>query len=220
MTAVNGERTQVDLARSPLAERYEVDGRVVCDSSAAAALFLDRGLLQVAARYLDCIPIIDIATAWYSFPSTSASREAAQLFHFDLDRVRWLKMFIYLTDVGPLNGPHTLIPGTHRDGAIPKEVLRYGYTRLDDDTVARHFPRESWYEAVGPKGFVLLEDTRGLHKGAHLLKGHRLVAQVQYSASLFGEPSTLTRRRWEGSRLEAHIPVPLRAAMLPQDSET
>lgn len=36
------------------------------------------------------------------------------------------------------------------------------------------------------KGSLLIEDTRGLHKGRHLIKNNRFLLQVQYSSSLFG----------------------------------
>jgi hypothetical protein len=212
---LNGVRAGVSLDGGHLGERYEVDSRAIVNSEAAASLFLDRGLLGIAQAYLGGAPVLDIATAWFSFPTDSPSEEAAQMFHFDLDRVRWLKIFFYLTDVSTLNGPHVFVSGSHRDRAIPRRLLRRGYTRLADEVVAEAFPAESWLTATGSAGLILLEDTRGLHKGAHLAEGYRLLAQVQYSLSTFGGPSSLPTDVLAGSRLEGMIPEEHRPLLLP-----
>ena len=44
--------------------------------------------------------------------------EAAQLYHFDLDKPKWLKFLTYVNDVGITNGPHCFIK-THKSNAIP-----------------------------------------------------------------------------------------------------
>ena len=180
-----GETVTVDF-ESPLAEKYAVTTGALVGNELIRRMMLDRGLLEIAQRYIGTAPIIDIVTAWYSFPSASPSHEAAQLFHFDLDRVRWLKAFFLLTDQTVETGAHMYIPGTHRDGGIDAQLLAKGYTRLEDDEVARFYPRESWKSMEAPAGSILLEDTRGLHKGISLRKDHRLMLQFEYAQSLFG----------------------------------
>ena len=39
---------------------------------------------------------------------------------------------------------------------------------------------------VAPAGSILLEDTRGLHKGISLQRDHRLMLQFEYAQTLFG----------------------------------
>jgi len=180
-----GETVTVDF-ESPLAEKYAVTTGALVGNELIRRMMLDRGLLEIAQRYIGTAPIIDIVTAWYSFPSASPSHEAAQLFHFDLDRVRWLKAFFLLTDQTVETGAHMYIPGTHRDGGIDDRLLAKGYTRLEDDEVAQFYPRESWKSMEAPAGSILLEDTRGLHKGISLRKDHRLMLQFEYAQSLFG----------------------------------
>ena len=179
------ETVTVDF-ESPLAEKYAVTTGALVGNELIRRMMLDRGLLEIAQRYIGTAPIIDIVTAWYSFPSASPSHEAAQLFHFDLDRVRWLKAFFLLTDQTVDTGAHMYIPGTHRDGGIDAQLLAKGYTRLEDDEVARYYPRGSWKSMEAPAGSILLEDTRGLHKGISLRKDHRLMLQFEYAQSLFG----------------------------------
>ena len=184
-TLAADETVTVDFD-APLAEKYAVTTGALVGDDLVRRMMLDRGLLEVAQRYIGTAPIIDIVTAWYSFPSASPSHEAAQLFHFDLDRVRWLKAFFLLTDQTVETGAHVYIPGTHRDGGIDDQLLAKGYVRLEDDDVERFYPRQTWKSMEAPAGSILLEDTRGLHKGTSLRKDYRLMLQFEYAQSLFG----------------------------------
>ena len=184
-----GETVTVDFA-SPLAEKYALTLDATLQSATVRSLLTDRGLLQIAQAYLGSVPIVDIVIAWYSFPSTEASHQAGQLYHFDLDRIRWLKAFLLLTDQDAETGAHMYIPGSQRDGGIDPALLARGYARLTDDEVAQHHPRSTWKTMEGAAGVILLEDTRGLHKGLPLVRDHRLMLQFEYAQSLFGhQPS-------------------------------
>lgn len=182
---VHGRTGFVDFA-DPLAEIYQVDEASVVSSPAIQRLLIDRTLLSIAHSYFSRTPKITNAMAWFTFPGARASEQAAQKFHFDMERLKWLKVFFFLTDVGPENGPHTFIPGTHVDGAIPKELLDFGYDRIPDDAVQNFFHQDRWNTMTGTRGHILIEDTRGLHKGTRVVKGHRLVLQFQYSSDYFG----------------------------------
>lgn len=173
---------------SPLAEKYDVAVSDILTSPEAVELMLDRGVLRFAQDYLGSIPRLDICASWFSFPVNRASARAATKFHFDLDRTRWLKIFFFLTDVTPTTGAHVFVPGTQRDGAIPLNLRKRGYDRIEDVDVSAAYPPESWSSIGGPRGSILLEDTRGLHKGLPVIEGHRLVLQFQYSQDLFGSP--------------------------------
>jgi hypothetical protein len=179
------DRVVVDF-ENPLAVKYSVETNTVLMNATVRKMLLDRGLLQIAQEYLGSTPIVDIVTAWYSFPSANPSHEAAQLFHFDLDRVRWLKAFFLLTDQTIETGAHVYIPGTQRDGGISSDLLAKGYARLEDPEVEAFYPKETWKSMVAPAGSILLEDTRGLHKGISLKRDHRLMLQFEYAQTLFG----------------------------------
>ena len=179
------DRVVVDFA-NPLAVKYSVDTNTVLMNATVRKMLLDRGLLQIAQEYLGSTPVVDIVTAWYSFPTTNPSHEAAQFFHFDLDRVRWLKAFLLLTDQTIETGAHVYIPGTQRDGGISSDLLAKGYARLQDPDVENFYPKDTWKSMVAPAGSILLEDTRGLHKGISLKRDHRLMLQFEYAQTLFG----------------------------------
>lgn len=149
-------------------------------------LVSDPVILEIAQSYLGTLPVLDFVVMWWHTKSNNPDKEAAQYFHFDMDRLRWIKFFFYITDVGPDNGPHIFVPGSHADNGLPFGLRKNGYTRLEDAQVAHHFAEDSWKKFVGPKGSMIVEDTRGLHKGKHVASGDRLVFQIQFTSTLFG----------------------------------
>ena len=181
-----GETVAVDF-ENPLAEKYAVETGSLIANATVRNMLLDKGLLEIAQRYIGSAPMVDIVTAWFSFPSDAPSHQAAQLFHFDLDRIKWLKVFFLLTDQTIETGAHLYVPGTHRDGGIDEKILSKGYVRLSDDEVAARYPKDTWVSMEAPAGTILLEDTRGLHKGISVQRDHRLMLQFEYTQCLFGE---------------------------------
>lgn len=188
--SVNGLIEALNLSE-PKAEKYDIPPETFMTDPTVLDLMTDRGLVEIARRYLKADPIVDIGASWHSFPKGRSSSEAATEFHFDLDRLKWVKVFFFLTPIDKLTGSHVFVPGTHLDGGIPSELLSKGYKRLPDKEVADFFPEDMWVIPEGAEGTILLEDTRGLHKGLPLIEGHRLVLQFQYCSSLFGNPSSL-----------------------------
>lgn len=185
---MQGRLERCDPAQ-PHAVRYDLPTQAVLDNPDVQGLLADPSLLAIAQAYLDCVPRADVLSMWWhtNFHSQPDS-EAAQLYHFDMDRIRWLKVFIYLTDVGPRDGAHSFIQGSHRTGDIPESLLNKGYARLTDEEVLQHFGLNKRVDFHAPKGTVIVEDTRGLHKG-NVVEADgksRLILQLQFSNSLFG----------------------------------
>jgi hypothetical protein len=162
---------------------------------------------EVARQYLRCEPILDLVTMWWSLAVPSNQQEqsaAAQLFHFDLDRLSFLKFFVYLTDVTPANGPHCYIAGSHR-GFRNIKLQRDG--RFSDAEIKAYYPSEE-VQIVGQKGTVFVADTKGFHKGLPLESGERLIFQLEFSNSLFGAPySKWTRSAEPGVHNQSDLTV-------------
>lgn len=171
----------------PEAVRYDYRPSDLLDQMDVQDLLADPSLLALVQDYLGCEPRADVLSMWWhtDFQDHPDSM-AAQFFHFDMDRFKWLKVFIYLTDVGAGNGPHAFVRGSHRSGAIPRHILERGYVRLTDEEVAANYPAEDILTFTAPRGSIIIEDTRGLHKGVHVQEGARLILQLQFSNSLFG----------------------------------
>lgn len=172
---------------NPKAVIYDFDKSDILSNDCVQQLMIDPVLLSIAQLYLECTPIVDQMSMWWSTNFKSyADGEAAQMYHFDMDRIKWLKVFIYITDVGPENGPHFFISNSHRTGGTPRKLLNKGYARLHDSDINNYFSPNQIQEFVAPRGSILIEDTRGLHKGQHVRNGERLILQYQFSNSLFG----------------------------------
>lgn len=143
-------------------------------------------LKAIVDSYLGASSSLRSAAMWHSFPSRRlmASSEAAQQFHFDLDTHRWLKVFIYLTNVGAGNGPHVYVRGTHVPGAKHHLQLQKRYQRISDEEITMYYPgRTCWL--YGGSGTLIIGDTRAFHKGEALTTGTRTVLELMYSVSTF-----------------------------------
>ncbi len=183
--------------KHPEGVRYDFSSQALINDEAVQGLMSDHSITAVAMSYLRCAPILDVLSMWWHTAySQTPDSEAAQYWHFDMDRIKWLKFFVYLTDVTEDNGPHCFVVGSHRRKGIPDRLLSRGYARLTDEEVAQCYPSERLIKFVAPRGTIIAEDTRGLHKGKEVFTGDRLLLQLQFSNSLFGatyEPSRIER---------------------------
>ena len=174
-------------SRNIKAVRYDYDTSDVLDIPAVQDLLASPLLLNVAGKYLGTMPAADIVGIWWNTKfGDKPDSNAAQYFHYDLDRLKWLKVFIYLTDVGPDNGPHEFVRGSHRSGTMPLKIRKKLYSRISDDDIKDVYGSENLITMTGKKGTIIFEDTRGFHKGNKVNADPRLVLQFQFSASLFG----------------------------------
>lgn len=174
---------------SPQAVRYDYSSEDLIKNPAVQKLLADPSILAVARAYLGVEPMIDIVTMWWHTDfHKQPDSNAAQFFHFDMDRIRWLKFFFYITDVTPETGPHCFVRGTHRAENIPRSILDKGYVRIMDEEMKQHYRPEDFIEFSGVRGTVIAEDTAGFHKGKPVHSGHRLVFQLEFAVSMFGSP--------------------------------
>ncbi|TFW13545.1 hypothetical protein EGY25_06325 [Brevundimonas intermedia] len=147
----------------------------------------DSLLMSIIQQYLGVPPIFDTPVMFLNSAAPVDDKglsDTAQLYHHDLHRLQFVKLFIYLTDVDADSGPHAMIPGTHR--TRPTSMWADG--RRSDDAVKASGLLEDEVRITGKAGTLFLVDTSALHKGVHPNNNARLLAQVQYSNSLFGKP--------------------------------
>jgi len=172
---------------NPSSVRFDYEGSDLISNPILQELVFDESIINFAQEYLGSAPILDlVAMWWHTTYSNSPDKEAAQWFHFDMDRLKWIKFFFYITDVNSNTGPHTFISRSHRRMGIPYKLRSKGYTRLTDDEVAASFGADQYKEFTGKKGTLIVEDTRGLHKGKHCISGDRLLFQLEFTTSAFG----------------------------------
>jgi len=170
-------------------------------------LAFDPYILSVAQAYLGAPPIHVQTNAWWSLNCASddkALAASAQKYHQDKEFVKFIKLFVYLTDVGADNGPHQYIKGSIRD--YKKALPRRGKAgkRYDTDFIERKFGKDRVLTMTGQAGTMILEDTHGLHRGVPVRSGHRLLLQFEYANSLFCSPVQRFKGQgvaaWEGHK--------------------
>jgi hypothetical protein len=188
--AREGPRLQRYDRTRPAAVLYALQAADLVESPVIQSLMADEALIAVAQAYLKAPPVLDDVSLWWSTAQPNPDPDVGQLYHFDLDRIRWLKFFFYITDVTPENGPHRFVRGSHRRFGIPHALRSLGSVRLTDAQVAQAYSPSDIVEFTGQAGTIIAEDTRGLHKGRHVERGDRLVLQLEFTSSLFGAEYT------------------------------
>ena len=162
----------------PLSRTYKIRETDSVHNAAVQKIMSDQVFAAVAEQYLNTQSSIGGVDLWWSAPyGNEPGSDAAQLFHFDFDAPpAWLKLFVYVTDVGPDNGPHIYVKGSHKAGLAGAGALRArGYERISDVEIEQVFGRDAVAEICGPRGTVFVADTRGFHKGKMPVAGHRLL---------------------------------------------
>ncbi|UTW46023.1 hypothetical protein KFE80_03770 [bacterium SCSIO 12696] len=139
----------------------------------------DPKVLSLVESYLGVKPTISNLAVWWSYAGHSEAQEA-EFFHRDVDDLKFIKLFVYLTDVDSGSGPHVFVKGSHSSNKC--KVIR----RYTDEEIVSHFGKENIVEFSGEAGDSFLEDTFGMHKGTLCESRDRLLFQVQYSLHPIG----------------------------------
>jgi hypothetical protein len=173
-------------ANQPKSATFRYDQNDLINIPEIQNIITDDYFLSLCSSYFKSLPIIDTISLWWSFKSSLPDHNAAQKWHFDMDRLKWLKIFIHLNDINEKNGPHIFIKGTHKNLGIKENILRSGYSRIDDKIINNIYPQDRFEKFLGEKGSIVIEDTRGLHKAEAPTHNPRLILVLQYSTAIFG----------------------------------
>lgn len=115
---------------------------------------------DIAALYLGLPPLLYSMNLFESLPSSLPAHPGIEVFHRDYDDVKFLALFLYLTDVYPGDGSHLYQVGTQDGGPSTRTV-----------------------EICGPRGTAFLADTRGFHTGIRPTSGPRRLAWARWGVS-------------------------------------
>lgn len=144
------------------------------------ALRSDPWLLAIARAYLGGEPVYQRSELAWSFPADPTPHErmtAAQVLHCDINDYRSLKLFFYLTDVGPHDGPHGFVPGSAHDRTWGDQLLGQRICMIPESKlVARYGPERV---VTGPAGTGFFGDPYVLHRGATPRRSSRLLLQLE-----------------------------------------
>ncbi len=155
----------------------------------------DPRLLQIAEAYLRCPPTIYSLNAWWSFAQSATPARYSQSLHRDIEELRFVTLFIYLTPVGDKNGPHRYVRHSHTKPTLTEALVKAGWqagavgplinplfagTGYDHSDKADALLGHLATVWKGPAGSAIMADTYGLHMGIPLVEGERLMMWVRY----------------------------------------
>ncbi len=150
---------------------------------------------QVADEYLGCKSILNSVMAWktshFAVHAANKLKDDALLFHFDYDYNRFLKIFVYLSDVDETCGPHVYIENTHAPlrFKLPEPLQRDG--RLASIEVVNCGLAPKY--VLGERGTIIFGDTSNLHKGTAVRENKsRYILQLQFVDSIYGNKYKLS----------------------------
>lgn len=130
-------------------------------------------VVQLSTEYLGCTPTLSGIVVQWSFPTNIPS--VVQKFHRDTEDWKFLRYFVYLSDVDEGCGPHVFIKGSHLD----KSPLRLKiYT---DEEISQKYQPERFLTVYGRRGTSIAADTSGIHKGETPTASPRMVLCFTYS---------------------------------------
>jgi len=133
----------------------------------------DPRITGLIASYLGCKPTLSsIGIRW---SKTADKPPSYQSFHRDPDDWRFVKVFVYLTDVSSLTGPHSYVRRSH----LTKTRFRAKPYGLEE--VQREYGQEAVWQVLGAAGTSFIADTYGIHRGDVPVEAPRLILQLQFS---------------------------------------
>ena len=128
----------------------------------------------IADAYLGTDATIHNTQIWITFPDEGNAYNPDFGFHYDLDDYRFLKLFIYLTDVDENSGPHQIIKQSHKFNGF----YRFFNRRLPDNIPKKY--EQNVQTMLAEKGEGFFEDTMCYHKGTRPIKP-RAIFQLQFA---------------------------------------
>lgn len=182
LTALQAEAAEAEAAQSRSKDFFELlsPGRPLRTSDASVRIALDPRLVAAVTAYFGEVPYL-LSSELIRSRRTAASPawKKSQLWHFDHNDTRVLKLFVYLNDVGDNNGPFTYIPMHPAQARLP-----YLPVHKSDAQITRHLGSNTERSITGAQGTTFLIDTaRLLHRGSRIDNDTtRLVLIVTYTS--------------------------------------
>ncbi len=188
-TWINGQhKVQKFNPKTPEAQVYKYEESALVKVPSIQNIMADPAFQNISAQYINANPVLCSVNSWHSScPPKNNDDHGGQQFHFDMSRAKWLNFFVYLSDVGPENGPHCYVHQSHHfNNKKAKKLLKKGYVRIPDEDIQKAYGEDKMVELTGPRGTIIAVDTIGFHRGKPPLSGFRLMFEIIYSSSLFG----------------------------------
>ena len=133
-------------------------------------------VLDAVTRVLGARPTIGWFQSWWTLGENHEPGKSHydDVYHRDVDDLRFVKLFAYLTDTGLQTGAHSFVRGSHRSPTLTRRGP------ISDEQVRAAFPPEDILTITGEAGTVFLENTWGIHRPLMATEGRRLIFSALY----------------------------------------
>jgi hypothetical protein len=189
--ATTRETSATTNHKKPFLMDYWPETRALDQENPFLEVALSPRMLDIANAYLGMFSTL---MDFYLQKSSKVSEERthSQNWHRDPQEIRLCKVFLYLNDVGPENGPFVYIKDSVRGkkygNLFPQEIPAGVYP--DPAKLESLIPESERTAMTGKAGTVIFCDTTGLHYGGVVREGHRLMATLVYGAPSYRENQT------------------------------
>lgn len=143
----------------------------------------DPKVIAIAKHYLGTKPRFIGSQMWWSYPKLNEFGDKIKTdlygFHYDIDDLKFIKLFFYLNDVDQDRGPHVIIGNSHK----AKDFYEIKNRRISDEIAEKRYKGKIKI-IEGSAGTGFFEDTFCYHKGTHPNK-RRLLLQFEYAINNF-----------------------------------
>jgi hypothetical protein len=154
-----------------------LEGVEFCRHPALLRLMVSRQIVDAAAAYLGAVPKLTGARLCWSPENDTA--QSSQLFHFDYEDVRQVKVFINIFETREDQGPLTFLPADVSD-RVQRSIGRV-LGRIQDERIYEGGGRGHEVRVMGPPGSgVFLDTSRCLHYGSRFNRRDRVVLIYQF----------------------------------------
>ncbi len=152
---------------------------------------------DIVENYFYFSPKLIDVNAWYTLPKKGGGEDInineeitgydAQIWHRDVDKLKDIKIFTYLTDVeNEENGPFEILDRTHLFSLNKFKYLNKNNYRILDKNIPLDLKKNK-HTFLGKKGTSFMVNTRCLHRGTKVKKKFRLILELYFSSSFFGK---------------------------------
>lgn len=166
------------------ATNYRLPPQDVLNNEEVQTIMSDPAIVNVAQEYINSKVMFSLLGMWWTTPfgCENPSSALAQKYHFDMDRIKFINFFLYLTDVGTGDGPHCYVKNSWK--RKPPCLRRDG--RFDDEEIKANYASEEIVRVVAPRGTLIVGDTRAFHKAEMPKAGNRLILNFELATCMFG----------------------------------
>lgn len=144
-------------------------------------------LVSLAEQYASCPLYLVSVSSWFVVPLKEQSfsdmekyySSASQLYHYDMDWISSIKVFVYLSDVSQSHAPFEYVLRSHKPFTPQKTFNMRSWSLPPEHS-------KNLYRFVGKAGSCFMMDSSGIHRDSIASIFARHVLQLEFAPSLFG----------------------------------